>query len=113
MRGVFAKTLPNPKSQYREKQRGYEIARSLDFEAGQNQLVSQFVRRVAAAMLEGLIMLAPQESVRRNRDQHKSLGLADAMDLPQANQMVIRVFQEVKSRHDIKRAAGKRKLFER
>src|SRR5262249_9340702 len=63
-------------------------------------------------MLQSLIMLAPKKSVCRHGDQQQSLFLTDTMDLAQAEQVIIGVFQDIERRHDIKGTERKRKIFD-
>src|SRR5262245_47097933 len=63
-------------------------------------------------MLQSLIVLAPQKSVSRHSDQNQSLFLADPMNLAQAVQVIVGMFQNIEGRHDIKRTATKRKVLD-
>ena len=62
------------------------------------------MRCVTAAVLEGFIVFAPQESVSRHRNQQHACRVRDAPDFAKRRQIVIGVLEYVECRDHIERS---------
>src|SRR5262249_43460686 len=105
-------SLPNSKCKDRKEKRGNEIAGPNDFKAGNDKLVPQFVSRVAAAMFQRFVVLAPEKAVSRNGDQNQTIFLPHAMDFSQAVQVVSGMFQNIQGSYDVEDARDERQVFD-
>src|SRR6266404_2811191 len=95
--------------QYREKKKSDVVGNSLDFEPCVGQLVSQLRSRVAAAMVEGFVMLAPKEPIGRNCYYQQSAFPGHTQQLVERAEVVIDVLQHVQRGDDVESRSYKRK----
>src|SRR6266571_4017093 len=101
MCGVLEDALQNTHGENREEQRGDEVTGSNNLETPGGQFVPQLVGGIPAPVLQGLVVLAPKESVSRYGHYHQTIFTADPLEFAQCREIIVRVLKDVHCGDDV------------
>ena len=94
-----------------KKRAGHKVRRAMNLEAAGGQLATQLADRVAPLMSAGLVILAPQERIRRHGQAQQSAIFQHAPHLAQRAHIVVDRLQHVARDDGVERIRSERQVL--
>ena len=97
-------------SRDRGKQQSVHVGQADHVESTFGQSIAQLAGDVAAFVQVDLVLVSPQERIRRNCHQQVAAGPEDSPHLPEGGHVIVQMLNDVKARDEVIRAVGERQF---